>query len=175
MIQWMLAIWSLIPLPFLNPAWTSGNSQFMYCWSLLAFNDFKVLKKKKKNNKLTRGWWFLHYYSSPFPGLPSPLPYVCFWELLLSKPSAPRFLSQGLFFRKPKIRHCLKLHGYTLVKVKSLWVNQGDEAKKIFLSFHLEVSLPILIIWQLWGYLFLFPQLAAIPSWEAMSACIPRL
>ena len=172
MIQWMLAIWSLIPLPFLNPAWTSGNSQFMYCWSLLAFNDFKVLKKK---NKLTWGWWFLHYYSSPFPGLPTPLPYVCFWELLLSKPSAPRFLSQGLFFRKPKIRHCLKLHGYTLVKVKSLWVNQGDEAKKIFLSFHLEVSLPILIIWQLWGYLFLFPQLAAIPSWDAMSACIPRL
>ena len=26
MIEWMLAIWSLIPLPFLNPAWTSGNS-----------------------------------------------------------------------------------------------------------------------------------------------------
>jgi len=34
MIQWMLAIWSLIPLPFLNAAWTSGSSQFMYCWSL---------------------------------------------------------------------------------------------------------------------------------------------
>ena len=32
MIQWMLAIWSLVPLPFLNPAWTSGR--FMYCWSL---------------------------------------------------------------------------------------------------------------------------------------------
>ena len=29
-----LAIWSLIPLPFLNPAWASGSSQFMYCWSL---------------------------------------------------------------------------------------------------------------------------------------------
>ena len=25
MIQWMLAIWSLVPLPFLNPAWTSGT------------------------------------------------------------------------------------------------------------------------------------------------------
>ena len=24
-IQWMLAIWSLVPLPFLNPAWTSGT------------------------------------------------------------------------------------------------------------------------------------------------------
>ena len=34
MIQWMLAIWSLFPLPFLNPAWTSESSQFMYCWSL---------------------------------------------------------------------------------------------------------------------------------------------
>ena len=29
----MLAIWSLVPLPFLNPAWPSGSSQFMYCWS----------------------------------------------------------------------------------------------------------------------------------------------
>ena len=34
MIQCMLAIWSLVPLPFLNPAWTSGSSQFTYCWSL---------------------------------------------------------------------------------------------------------------------------------------------
>ena len=24
----MLAIWSLVPLPFLNPAWTSGSSRF---------------------------------------------------------------------------------------------------------------------------------------------------
>ena len=35
MIQQMLWIWSLIPLPFLKPAWTSGSSQFMYCWSLV--------------------------------------------------------------------------------------------------------------------------------------------
>ena len=34
MIQWMLAIWSLVPLPFLKPAWTSGSLQFTYCWSL---------------------------------------------------------------------------------------------------------------------------------------------
>ena len=34
MIQQMLAIWSLVPLPFLKPAWTSGSSQFMYWWSL---------------------------------------------------------------------------------------------------------------------------------------------
>ena len=34
MIQRMLAIWSLFPLPFLNPACTSESSQFTYCWSL---------------------------------------------------------------------------------------------------------------------------------------------
>ena len=30
----MLAIWSLVPLPFLNPSCTSGSFQFSYCWSL---------------------------------------------------------------------------------------------------------------------------------------------
>ena len=34
MIKQMLAIWFLVPLPFLKPAWTSGSSQFTYCWSL---------------------------------------------------------------------------------------------------------------------------------------------
>ena len=34
MIQRMLAIWSLVPLPFLKPAWTSGSSRFTCCWSL---------------------------------------------------------------------------------------------------------------------------------------------
>ena len=30
----MLAIWSLVPLPFLNQFWTSGSSWFTYCWRL---------------------------------------------------------------------------------------------------------------------------------------------
>ena len=34
MIQQMLVIWSLVPLTFLKPCWTSGSSQFTYCWSL---------------------------------------------------------------------------------------------------------------------------------------------
>ena len=33
-IQWMLAIWSLVPLPFPNPAWISGISWLKLCWSL---------------------------------------------------------------------------------------------------------------------------------------------
>ena len=35
MTQWILSIWSLVPLPFLKPAWTSGSSPFTYCWSRL--------------------------------------------------------------------------------------------------------------------------------------------
>ena len=34
MIRQMLTIWSLVPLPFLKPAWTSGSSRFPYCWRL---------------------------------------------------------------------------------------------------------------------------------------------
>ena len=32
--QHMLAIWSLVPLSFLKPAWTTGSSWLTYCWSL---------------------------------------------------------------------------------------------------------------------------------------------
>ena len=37
MIQRMLAIWSLVPLPFINPAYTLGISWFMYFWSQSMF------------------------------------------------------------------------------------------------------------------------------------------
>ena len=41
MNQQMLAIWSLVPLPFLSPAWTSGSSPYTYCWSL-AWRIFSI-------------------------------------------------------------------------------------------------------------------------------------
>ena len=34
MIHWLLGIWTLVPLPFLNPAWTCGSWRFTYCWCL---------------------------------------------------------------------------------------------------------------------------------------------
>ena len=34
MIQQILAIWSLVPLPLWNPACAPGSSQFTCCWSL---------------------------------------------------------------------------------------------------------------------------------------------
>ena len=41
MIQQMFAIWFVVPLPFQNPAGTSGSFQFMYCWSL-AWRIFSI-------------------------------------------------------------------------------------------------------------------------------------
>ena len=33
-IQQILTVWSLVPLSFLNPAWTYGSSRFTYYWNL---------------------------------------------------------------------------------------------------------------------------------------------
>ena len=56
MIQEMLAIWSLVPLPFLNLACTSGGSQFTYFWSLTwRFLSITLLA----SNRLP--WWLRRY------------------------------------------------------------------------------------------------------------------
>ena len=47
----MLAIWSLVPLPFLKPAWTSESSQLTYCWSLawpLNYGKLADIEQEKK-------------------------------------------------------------------------------------------------------------------------------
>ena len=46
-IQWMLAIWSLVPLPFVNPAWTSGSSVEAWIgefWALLCQQSSHLVK-----------------------------------------------------------------------------------------------------------------------------------
>ena len=61
MIQGMLAIWFLVPLPFLNPAWTSGSSQFMECWNLV----WRILSITLLAWEMsTIVWWFEHFFSS---------------------------------------------------------------------------------------------------------------
>ena len=63
MIQRMLAIWSLVPLPFLNPAWTCGSSRFMDCWSL-AWRILSITLLAYKMNAIV--WWFEHSLLLPF-------------------------------------------------------------------------------------------------------------
>ena len=66
MIQWMLAIWSLVPLPFLNPAWTFGSSWFAWCWSLA----YKILRMTLIAWEMSAiVWWLAHSLVLPFLGI----------------------------------------------------------------------------------------------------------
>ena len=65
-IQWMLAIWSLVPLPFLNPACTSGISWCTYYWSLAR----RVLSITLLACEMsTIMWSFEHSLALPFFGI----------------------------------------------------------------------------------------------------------
>ena len=66
MIQWMLAIWSLVPLPFLNPSWTSGNSRFTFFWSL-AWRILSITLWACEMNAIV--WWCEHSLALPFFGI----------------------------------------------------------------------------------------------------------
>ena len=64
--QPMLAIWSLVLLPFLNPAWTSGSSQFTYSWSL-AWRILSITLVVSEMNAIV--WWFEHSLALPSFGI----------------------------------------------------------------------------------------------------------
>ena len=67
MIQQTLAIWSLVPLPFLNSTWTSGSSQFMYCWSL-AWRILSITLLVCEISAIVQK--FEHCLTLPFFGIP---------------------------------------------------------------------------------------------------------
>ena len=66
MIQRMLAIWSLVPLPFLNPAFTSGISQFIYCW-ILAWRILSITLLASEMSATVQ--WFEYSLELPFFGI----------------------------------------------------------------------------------------------------------
>ena len=66
MIQRMLAVWPLVPLPLLNLAWTSGSSRFMYCWSL-AWRILSVTLLECEMSAIV--WKFEHSLALPFFGI----------------------------------------------------------------------------------------------------------
>ena len=66
MIQQMLAIWSLVPLPFLKPAWRWGSSRFTYCWSL-AWRILSITLLACEMSAIVRQ--FQHSLALPFFGI----------------------------------------------------------------------------------------------------------
>ena len=88
MIQWMLAIWSLVPLPFLKPAGTSGSSWFTYCWSLawrivsitLPVRWVQLCGKPGKSTGMEKGAQWSGFHWDSFSSL-GPLNFlrICTW------------------------------------------------------------------------------------------------
>ena len=76
MIQQMLVIWSPVPLPFLNSAWTSGSSRFTCCWSLawrilsitLLLCAAAAAAKSLSHVRLLVTPWTAAYQAPPFMG-----------------------------------------------------------------------------------------------------------
>ena len=111
MIQQMLAIWSLVPLPFLKPAWTSGSSWFGYCWSLAWIMGLQISQDPVCYGSFIGGVWFPifpfcffslvgSFPSSHYPGHFCPearlsLFWASFPDCLLMAPAWP--LGQGLW------------------------------------------------------------------------------
>ena len=66
MIQHMLAIWSLVPLAFLNPAWTPGRSLFMHYWCL-AWRILSITLLSCEVSAIVQ--YFEHSLALPFFGI----------------------------------------------------------------------------------------------------------
>ena len=74
MIQQMLAISFLVPLPFLSPAWTSESSQFRWCWSLAcSFLSMTLLAWEIS----AIVWWLAHPLILPFLGTGMRIDFSC--------------------------------------------------------------------------------------------------
>ena len=74
MIQQMLTIWSLAHLPFRNPAWTYGSSQFMYWWRL-AWRILNITLLACEMSAIV--WSFEHSFALLFIGMKTDLFQSC--------------------------------------------------------------------------------------------------
>ena len=66
MTQWILAIWFLVPLPFLNPGCTPGISRFTYYWNL-AWRILSIILLACEMSTVV--WYFEHSLALPFFGI----------------------------------------------------------------------------------------------------------
>ena len=109
MIQQMLATWSLVPLPFLKPAWTSRSSWFTYCWSL-AWRILTITLLVCEMSAIVRE--FEHSLALPFFGIGFE------WKLTFSCPVATAEFSKfaGILSAALSQHH---LSGFEIVKEES--------------------------------------------------------
>jgi len=97
--QQMLSFWSLVPLPFLNPASTS-SSWFVYHWSL-AWRILSITLLACEMSATV--WLFEHFLALPFSGIGMKTDLFQSWGHWWVFPNLPGILSAALsqhcFFR----------------------------------------------------------------------------
>ena len=84
MIQQMLAIWSLVSLPFLNSTWTSESSKFMYYWNI-AWRILSIILLACEMSAIV--WSYVHFCMDVRAGCEeswAPKNW-CFWTVVLEK------------------------------------------------------------------------------------------
>ena len=67
MIRQMLAIWSLVPMSFLNPAGTSWYSGFIHILLKLSLENLSITSLACEMSAVV--WWFEHSLALPFFGV----------------------------------------------------------------------------------------------------------
>ena len=153
MIQWMLSIWSLVPLPFLKPAWTPGSSSFTYWWSLA----WRILSMWNECN-CAIVWTFFSIAllwdlneNWPFPGLWPLLSFpnlLAYWvqhfnSIIGQTGLCPLFLSTPRFHRLWKGAPTFLLKSCASLKVwLRKWTATHLIAKKKKSTDHWEVNPP---------------------------------
>ena len=164
MIQLMLAFWCLVPLPFLNQAWTSGSSRFAYYWSLEVPASCTVEANLLSNQELELLLW----NSSPDP---PKLGHTVFWGL---KPTLFPFACKVIklfFLLYPKLSP-----RFSLASVHRGW------------SFGMRISLSVLmkrlggvfiglhwIYWSIWGELMFQQYWVSYPLTWSISIYLDHL
>ena len=79
MILWMLWIWSLVPLPFLNSPCTSERSSFTYCW-WVTWRILSIILVACEMSSIV--WWFEHSLALSFFEIGMKTPFPVLWPLL---------------------------------------------------------------------------------------------
>ena len=139
MIQRMLAILSLVPLAFLNSAWTPGSSWFTYCWSL-AWRILNITNLWDEYNCVAV-WAF--FYIAFFWDWNENWPFPVLWPLL----SFPNLLAYW-------VQH---FHRIILAKAGKLmlnicWINENFE--HYFTNMWDECNCAV--VWAFFGIAFLW-------------------
>ena len=167
----MLAIWSLVPLLFLNPAYTSGSSQFMYCWSL-AWKILSIILLACE--MITIVQQFEYSLALPFFGIGMKTDlfqsFDHWWVSKFARILSAAFQQYhllGLRITQLEFQFCLNLTNYLLTVVKNAWCTMSLAIFKILLvsiltiEVHLLTEFKVVLQSSLW-------------FWAWMTACMKR-